>query len=124
MPSTPGKHQSPACQALRRLSLVQLKPSKPGAIPAVSSASGDRYLDAAILRAAGRRAVRGNRISLTPSLCTEKLRLHASRDHIIHHGMGTLFGQNLVRSNALILQGGTDGSIVGIAVHHQPLLLL
>ena len=70
------------------------------------------------------RAVRGNRISLTPSLCTRQLRLHALRDHIVHHGIGTLFRQNLVRSDALILQGRTDWSIVGIAVHHEPLLLL
>jgi hypothetical protein len=45
-----------------------------------------RYLDAAILLAAVRRAVRGNRISLTPSLGTDKPRLYALRDHILHHG--------------------------------------
>src|SRR4029450_12741498 len=85
---------------------------------------GERHLDAAVLRAALGRAVRGNRITLTESLCTDKLRLHALRDHILHHGFGTLFRQHLVRSNALLLQAWTDGSIVGIAVHHKLILLL
>src|SRR5262249_12459312 len=62
---------------------------------AVSSGSGERYLDAAVLGAALRGVVRCNRIGLAEAPCTDKLRLHALRDHILHHGIGALFRQYL-----------------------------
>ncbi len=61
--------------------IVTMTPSGPASLASTSeiprSVSGDRYLDAAILIAAALGGVRSNRISITPSFCTDIIRFHA-----------------------------------------------